>query len=129
MDISEQGDIYILADCYSDGIILYQNGKEYANLGTYRVSNGLCICSAGGHIYTAVLCQPADENYCINVKCDGATLRELNVGEQTFDLMVNPLHVTSEGDMYIALEHTIYKNDNVLFSLPDGAIQHFCVVE
>lgn len=129
MDISEQGDIYILADCHSDGIILYQNGKEYANLGTYVNSNGLCIRSAGGHTYTAILLKPAEDSYCINVKCDGTTLRELNVGKQTFDLLINPLHVTDAGDIYIALEHSIYKNDNVLYSLPDGAIHLFCVVE
>ena len=129
MDISEQGDIYILADCHSDGIILYQNGKEYANLGTYVNSNGLCIRSAGGHTYTAILHEPAEDSNCINVKCDGTTLRELNVGKQTFDLLINPLHVTDAGDIYIALEHSIYKNDNVLYSLPDGAIHLFCVVE
>lgn len=129
MDISEQGDVYILADCHNDGIILYKNGNEYSNLGTYRDSNGLCICSAGGHTYTAILHEPAEDSNCINVKCDGTTLRELNVGTQTFDLLINPLHITDAGDIYIALEHSIYKNDNVLFSLPDGAIQHFCVVE
>ncbi len=129
MDISEQGDIYILADCSPDGIILYQNGKEYANLGTYVNSNGLCIRSAGGHTYTAILHKPAEDSYCINVKCDGTTLRELNVGKQTFDLLINPLHVTDAGDIYIALKHSIYKNDNVLYSLPDGAIHLFCVME
>ena len=98
-------------------------------MGTYVNSNGLCIRSAGGHTYTAILHEPAEDSNCINVKCDGTTLRELNVGTQSFDLLINPLHVTDAGDIYIALKHSIYKNDNVLYSLPDGAIHLFCVVE
>ena len=137
IDISDEGDVYILRVEQSDGTfkdVLTKNGQEL-----YAIQqpgyHDVALCTAGGHIYYAVCFNTSDENdQKIIEYCDGTVIRTLEQkGGGCFENNkedFRPLVVTSTGDVYVATWYRIYKNDNQLFTLDsDYAYDMFCVVE
>ena len=136
IDISDEGDVYILRVEQSDGTfkdVLTKNGQEL-----YAIQqpgyHDVALCTAGGHIYYAVCFNTSDENdQKIIEYCDGTVIRTLEQkGGGCFENNkedFRPLVVTSTGDVYVATWYRIYKNDNQLFALADLSYSMFCVVE
>lgn len=60
---------------------------------------------------------------------DGQILRTFEIGSDNFDILKNPLFITSSGDSYLGMDHHVYKNGSVLYSIPDNVLKTFCVVE
>lgn len=124
--IDENGDVYIFTkkDDIERGhgfvLLLYKNGEICSEVDKPDGYTPQALCVYGGHVYTAV-----QANSQTVIRCDGEPLYTL----ETPGALINiALQVTSSGDVYLASEYHIYKNDKVAYALSERC-NYACVVE
>ena len=133
IDISEEGDIYILdqENRYDGGQyhyekVLYKNGVQVdiIDLGKDTGNTLIALSVTGGHIYVAV----ADiNNYKTTILRDGVVLHTL---DDNWFSVEHPIQVTSSGDVYFASTYHIYKNGSMyMLATNDWSLDGFAVVE
>jgi len=127
IDISEEGDIYILDKDNDDGYnyVLYKNGEVFTVIHPEGSFNTLIALSiTGGHIYIGI----ADNNdKKTTILRDGVVLHTLD--DNSFNCR-KPIQVTSSGDVYFASTYHIYKNGSMyMLATNDWSLDGFAVVE
>ena len=124
--ISEEGDVYVLTKHTFQGnsAALFKNGEEVSILDHSPNYIDIDICVVGGHVYTIAV--DTEETIAVE-RCDGNLIRTVDTDNSYFLNM----QVTTSGDIYFATGRRIYKNDDLLFTIPYEAypISYFCVVE
>ncbi|MBO4476507.1 MAG: Ig domain-containing protein [Bacteroidales bacterium] len=121
--ISDEGDRYILSGNGTD-VELLKNEEVVYNT-TVNGNERYGLHATGGHVYTAVQCETGGR-LTMEEACDGKPVRTLNLNDICIK---NPLIVSSSGDMYVATENHIYKNEKTLFTITDTWLTGFAVVE
>lgn len=131
IDISDEGDVYIFnSERVGDSIraVLYKNGEVVSTFSDAEHYPLVALKAAYGHIYTAVLDYPTGT---VVERCDETVIRTFQVGEgeEFYETLEHPLQVCSNGDIYLATKHYIFKNDQVIYTVPDDDIYMFCVTD
>ncbi|MBO4476591.1 MAG: Ig domain-containing protein [Bacteroidales bacterium] len=127
IDISEEGDIYILDKDNDDGhnYVLYKNGEVFTLINPEGSFNSqIALSISGGHIYVAIADNNNDKTTILR---DGTVLYTLD--DDWFNCE-HPIQVTTSGDVYFASTYHIYKNGSMyMLSANENPIGCFAVVE
>ena len=129
---SNSESIYVLGrefnnDKHFDEITLInQNGDVISTIPSDWPFDWAAFRMVDDHIYTATY------NYKEQIaeeRRDGQVLRTYDIGSDSYCQQKNPFFITSSGDSYLGMNHHVYKNGSVLYSIPDDFLIAFCVVE
>ena len=133
IDISEEGDIYILdqEERFSDWHyyyekVLYKNGEQadIIDLGEDTGNTRIALHVTGGHIYVAIADYNNDKTTILR---DGTVLYTLD--DNSFSVE-HPIQVTTSGDVYFASTYHIYKNSSMyMLATNELSIDAYAVVE
>ena len=129
---SGSGDVQILGKEYNnekkfEELTLYnQYGDVISTIPSDWPFDWAAFRMVDDHIYTATY------NYQKQIaeeRRDGQVLRTYDIGSDSYCQQKNPFFITSSGDNYLGMNHHVYKNGSVLYSIPDDVLRTFCVVE
>lgn len=132
VQVSDGGDVYVLTTIAQvDGYhaVLYKNQEGPSELyySKHYIQSQFSV--TGGHVHSAVI-EFGDTANTITEMRDGNVVRTFSTSvEDQFGVLEGLLAVTSSGDSYVATNFHIYKNGNLLYTVPDGWLRGFCVVE
>lgn len=132
IDISESGDVYVLTVKQQGAYdaMLYKNVTDCSAIYHSPDYFQYALSLAGSHLYTAFL--EWGEKAVITELCDGNVVRtiEADVEQQFLASSESSIRVTSSGDSYIAISNHIFKNGELLYTIPNhNWFEGFCIVE